>query len=113
MDRLMDHLQDKSFDFSIRIMEMAKYLEEEKKPFPLIDRLLACAAGIGINLRLAALDGRRAADSFGQALSCAVEAEYLLEAMVKTSCLTEKQSTTVINDCREIKTLIAGYFTKN
>lgn len=103
----MDQLLDKSFDFSIRIMELAKYLDEERKPYPLSSRLLTCAAGIGISLRLAGLTGRRSAESLEQALSCAVESEYLLEIMVKTDCLQERQSIPILSDCRVLKELIA------
>ncbi|MGE5614975.1 MAG: four helix bundle protein [Bacillota bacterium] len=95
---------DKSFDFSVRIIELVKYLDEEKKPFPLSERLIACAAGIGIFLRLAGLTGRRSAENIVQALNCAVEAEFLLETMGKTGYLTEKQSLPIINDCRTLKT---------
>lgn len=106
----MGQVVDKSFDFSIRIIELAKYLEEEKKPFPLCERLLTCATGIGIFLRLAELTGMKFAENGTQVLSYAVEAEYLLEIMAKTGYLTEKQSLLIIGDCRALKTLIGGLF---
>lgn len=101
---------DKSFDFSIRIIELAKYLDEEKKPFPLCERLLACATGIGVLLRLAESTGRGFAENGRQALAYAVEAEYLLESMAKTGYLTEKQSLPIIGDCRELKKQITLLF---
>ncbi len=107
----MDQVLEKSFDFSIRIIELVKYLNEEKKPFPLSERLLACVAEMGVCLRLAELTGEKSA-GVRQALSCAVEAEYLLEAMVKTGYLTEKQSRPVIGGCRALKSLIAGLLQK-
>lgn len=108
----MDQIFEKSFDFSIRIIELTKYLDEEKKPFALRERLLKCGAGIGVYLRLAESIPNRSAESGRQALSYAVESEYLLETMAKTGYLTEKQSQPIISDCRALKTLIAGNFQK-
>ena len=68
----MNQILDKSFDFSIRIIELAKYLDEGKKPFPLCERLLLCATGIGVYLRLSESTGKRPAESGRQALSYAV-----------------------------------------
>lgn len=103
---------DKSFDFSIRIIELAKYLDEEGKPFPLSERLLTCATGIGICLRMAELTGKRSTDNVMQALDYVVETEFLLETMGKTGYLTEKQSLPLINDCRSLKTLVTELYHK-
>jgi len=105
----MDQVLEKSFDFSIRIIELIKYLDEENKPFALRERLLRCGMGIGVCLRLAESMGKRFTESGWQALYYAVEAEYLLETMAKTGYLTKKQSQPIINDCRALKTLIAGH----
>lgn len=102
----MDTVNDKSFDFSIRIIELIKYLEEEKKPFPLCDRLLTCATGIGVFLRLVGAPGKSSVTNSKLALSWAVEMEYLLEIMVKTGYLTEIQSVPLLSDCRSLKTLL-------
>lgn len=103
----MKQLLEQSFDFSIRAMELIKYLDKEKKPFPLYKRFLICATGIGITLRLAQTSGKKSAEDIKQALSYVVEVEYLLELMAKTGYLQERQSQPIIDDCRAIKTLIA------
>jgi len=100
----MNQLLEKSFDFSIRAIELIRYLNEVKKPFLLSERLLVCATGIGISLRLAQMTGGK---SFKEALSYAAEAEYLLEITVKIGCLQEKQSRPILNDCRTLKDAIA------
>ncbi len=108
----MKQILEGSFDFSVRAIELVRYLNEEKKSFPLCERFLKCATGIGISLRIAQLtDGK----SFGYgslALSYAVEAEYLLEIMVITGCLQEKQSQPIIDDCHVLKDAIAKYIQK-
>ena len=42
----MNELLIKAFDFGIRLLELANYLDEEKKHFPLMPRLLECGTGI-------------------------------------------------------------------
>ncbi len=99
----MKQVLENSFDFSIRAIELIRYLNEEKKPFPLCERFLTCAAGIGISLRIVHMTGGKSLGESSQALSYAVEAEYLLEIMVKTGYLQEKQSQPIIDDCRALK----------
>jgi four helix bundle protein len=102
----MDQVLERSFDFSIRAIELIKYLDREKKPFPLYKRFLSCATGIGISLRLVQTIGKKSVEDGRQAFSYVVEAEYLLEIMVKTGYLHEKQSKPIIDDCRALKALI-------
>jgi len=106
----VNQILDKSFVFSIRTIELIKYLDEEKNPFPLSERLLACAAGIGVSLRLAGMAGEETHEHGIRALSYAVEAEYLLEIMVKTGHLQEKQSKHMISDCRILKAMLEDLF---
>lgn len=108
----MDQILAKGFDFSIRVIELAKYLEEENKPFPLSQRLLACGTGIGISLRLAESSGGKSAENISQALSYAVETGYLLEIMVKTGYLTEKQCQPMTSDCERLRALITELLNK-
>ncbi|MBP7177289.1 MAG: four helix bundle protein [Deltaproteobacteria bacterium] len=102
----MNQILEKSFDFSIRAVELIKYLDEEKKAFPLYERFLACATAIGITQRLLLSAGKQTVKDSTKAFSYVVEAEYLLEIMAKTGYLTEKQSQPIIDDCRSLKALI-------
>lgn len=99
----MYELLTKAFDFGIRIIELANYLDEEKKPFPLMNLLLECGTGIGACLR--ASEGFP--DSFPEdrirACKLALETEYLLELMVKTGFITEIQSKPILADCRFLR----------
>ncbi len=102
----MNQVLEKSFDFSIRTMELIKYLDTAKKTFPLYERFLTCATGIGITLRLVQMTGKSVEDS-KQALSYVVEVEYLLEVMANTGYLQGKQSQPIMDDCHALKALIA------
>jgi len=103
----VNQILEKSFDFSIRAVELIKYLDKEKKPFPLYERFLECATGIGITQRIIQAKCKKSAKDSLQSFSYVVEAEYLLEIMAKTGYLTEKQSQPIIDDCRSLKALIA------
>ena len=103
----MNQILEKSFDFSIRAIELIKYLENEKRSFPLYERFLTCATGIGTTQRLVQIAGKKSVADIRQAFSYVVEAEYLLEIMAKTGYLQERQSQPIIDDCRALKALIA------
>ncbi len=105
----MKQLLGKCFDFSIRAIELIRYLNEENKPFPLCERFLTCATGIGISLRCGLMTDEGSARTITEALTATIEAEYLLELMVKTGYLQEKQSQPIINDCRALKDAIAKH----
>jgi len=104
----VERLLDKSFDFSVRITELIKYLERENKSFPLSGRLLECAAGIGVCMKQAASAGSMSFETNQKTMSYASEAEYLLELMEKTEYMTEKQSRPILGDCRGLMSAIAA-----
>lgn len=99
----MNELLTKTFDFGIRIVELVSYLEEEKKHFPLIGRMLECGTGIGINLRISKEMAKNQLEGHIQAYRLSLETEYLLELLVKTGFLYEKQSVHLLQDCRFIR----------
>lgn len=99
----MKDLLLKTFDFGIRITELSNYLDEGKRRFPLIDRLLECGTGIGVCMRISETQPKSRTDYYKQACKLAVETEYMLELMVKTGLLTEQQSKPMLTDCRSIK----------
>ncbi len=108
----MDELSIKAFDFGIRIIELAKYLDEEKKPFPLAVRLLECGTGIGVYLRVSNNFPKSLQEHCMQAYKLALETEYLLELMVKTGFVGENQSKPILTDCRLIKDQIGKRLVK-
>jgi len=96
-------LLTKTFDFSIRIIELSNYLEEEKKQFPLILRLLECGSGIGINLRISKDYSKYRTECAEKAYKLSLETEYLLELLIKTGYLHERQGVHLLKDCHLIK----------
>jgi four helix bundle protein len=99
----MSNLSAKTFDFGIRIIELANYLEDERKLFPLIGRLLECGTGIGVSLHIAEEYAGNRNESFVNAYRASLETEFLLELLVKTGFIYENQSVPLLKDCRFIK----------
>jgi len=99
----MSALLDKAFDFSIRSIELVNYLEEEKRPFPLANQLLMCAEEMCVCLRMVHYEPKSASGYETKALKLALEAECLLELMVKTGFLSDMQSVPILTECRFLK----------
>ena len=93
----------KAFDFGIRLIELANYLDEEKKHFPLMTRLLECGTGINVYLQLSGSFPKPMQENRMQAYKLAEETEYLLELMAKTGVINKIQCKPILNDCRCIK----------
>ena len=91
----------KSFDFGIRIVQLARWLKDEGKEFPLAGRLLESGTGVGISLRMA--KALQEQSNYVQAVQQAEEVQYLLELMVNTGFITEVQSKPLLSDCKTIK----------
>lgn len=108
----MEDLIAKGFDFSIRIIEIANYLTEEHKQFPLLGRMLECGTGIGICLRISNEYIKTPQESYAQAYRLSQETEYLLELLVKTGFVTEIQIKPILADCRFLKNGIGKQLTK-
>lgn len=105
---------ESSFDFSIRLVELVKYLRDENREFPLEKWLLIRGNGVWVNLRMAELsDGKERSGAENQALACAVEIGYMLKLMAKTGYLDEQQSMPLREDCDELVKLISDSKKKN
>ena len=101
---------EKSMSFAIRVVNLYKYLGEEKKEFVLSKQLLRSGTSVGANVR-EAIQGQSKKDFTAKmsiALKEAVEAEYWLELLYKTSYLTEEQYKGIGTDCGEIVKLLTA-----
>ena len=99
---------DKSFDFAVRVVNLYKYLCNEKREFILSKQLLRSGTSIGANLK-EAVQGQSKKDFLSKmniALKEASESEYWIELLLKTEYLNEKEGNSMLNDCVEIKKLL-------
>ena len=101
-------ISQKSFDFAIRIVNLYKYLKDNKKEFVLSKQLLRSGTSVGANIE-EALGGQSKKD-FISKLSVAYkesrETLYWIKILNKSRYLNQNQSLSLINDCEEIIKII-------
>lgn len=108
----MENLILISTDFSVRIIELANYLNAEQRNFPLMGRMLESGTGIGACLRISDNCAENLLEYCRRASTMAVETQYLLELLVKTGYISELQSKPILSDCTSIKKGIAALIGK-
>ena len=103
-------IYEKSMAFAVRIVNLYKYLESEKRERVLSKQLLRSGTSIGANVREGTY-GQSRADflaKMGIALKEATETEYWLELLTKTEYLTSEQYDSINMDCSEIAKLLTA-----
>ncbi len=107
---------DKSKNFALRIINLYKYLCEQKKEHVLSKQLLRSGTSIGANIK-EAIRGQSKSDFYYKlniSLKEASETEYWLELLYETDFITKIQFDSIYYDCQEIlKLLIAITKTQN
>lgn len=107
----MDNLiLDKSKAFAIRIINLYKHLNEEKREYILSKQLLRSGTSIGANCREAAR-GQSKADFVAKmniALKEADETAYWLELLYATDFVTQVQFKSIYNDAKELIKLLVS-----
>jgi four helix bundle protein len=102
-------IQQKSFAFAIRIVNLYKYLKEVKNEFILSKQLLRSGTSIGANIE-ESIGGQSKAD-FLHKLSIsykeARETIYWLKLLQATDYLTESEARSIILDAEEICKILA------
>jgi len=97
-------VQQKSFAFAIRIVNVYKHLITEKKEFVLSKQLLRSATSIGANIEESI--GGQSDKDFLSKLSIAYkearETVYWLKLLQATDYLTNEEANSLLNDAEEI-----------
>jgi len=97
-------------DFSVRIVNLYKYLCAEKNEYTISKQLLRCGTSIGANAH-EAHNGQSNKDFLAKiyiAFKEATETEYWLKLLFKTNYLTQEQSENILIDCVEIKKILTA-----
>ena len=101
-------ITEKSFAFSVRIVNLCKYLRNQKKEYTLSRQLLRCGTSIGANIS-EAQRGQSKADFLSKmsiALKEANEAQYWLRLLYHTDYLTQKEFQSIHRDLAEILSVL-------
>ena len=97
-------IENKSFQFAIRIVNLYKYLKFEKNEHTMSNQLLRCGTSIGANIAEGER-GQTKADFYYKmsiALKEANETHYWLRLLWATEYLTEKEFISLETDIKEI-----------
>ena len=101
-------IQEKSFAFAIRIVNLYKYLCEEKKEFVLSKQVLRSGTSIGANIE-ESIGGQSDKDFFSKltiAYKEARETLYWLKLLLATDYLNQEQADSLLKDTEEICKII-------
>lgn len=106
----MEHnnIQDKSFQFAIRIVNLCKLLRTERREYTLSGQLLKSGTSIGANISEAQHAQSRAdfLSKLNIALKEATETKYWLRLLRATDYLTETEFQSMHEDCVEIEKIL-------
>ena len=102
----MNHMTvaEKSVDFAVRIVNLRKYLTEQKKEYVMSKQLLRCGTSIGANIAEAQRGQSKAdfAAKMSIALKEANETEYWFQLLYRTEYLTKEQFDSIVEDNKEL-----------
>lgn len=106
---IMDNvIENKSFQFAIRIVRLYKFLCEEKKEYILSKQLLRAGTSIGANVTESqqAQSKPDFVSKISIALKEASETKYWIKLLGATEYLSENQTNSILDDCVEIEKIL-------
>ena len=101
-------IECKSFRFAVRIVNLCKYLQNDKKEFTLSKQLLRSGTSIGANVAEAQQAQSRPdfVAKLNISLKEAYETDYWLRLLHETQYLDTKAFQSIIADCHELEKLL-------
>ena len=105
-----NNIQDKSFQFAIRIVNLCKFLREERNEYILSKQLMRSGTSIGANIS-EAQNAQSRADFLSKlniALKETTETKYWLRLLEATDYLSKSEFHSVISDCSEIEKILVS-----
>ena len=99
-----DDIQKKSIDFAVRIVRLARYLQDENKDFVISRQILKSGTSIGVNIREAQY-GQSAADFIAKlhiALKEGAETQYWIEILERSSLVARARIMSLKTSCDEL-----------
>ena len=97
-------VEEKSFEFSVRIVNLYKYLTTARQEYVMSKQLLRSGTSIGANV-CEAQQAQSPMDFLSKmsiALKEAYESDYWLRLLQKTEYLNKDEYNSIISDCRAI-----------
>lgn len=103
-------LEEKCMNFSIRIVGLCRFLNEEKHERRIADQMFRSGTSIGANVAEAqcAISKNDFVAKLYISLKEANETLYWLRLLQKTQYITNKQYESIYNDCEELKRMLVS-----
>ncbi len=101
-------VKDKSFEFSVRIVNLYRYLTAEKQEYVMSKQVFRSGTSIGANI-CEAVQGISTADFVAKlsiSLKEASETDYWLRLLHRTGYIEDEQFDSIIKDCQELIKLL-------
>ena len=101
-------VQEKSFRFAVRIVNLCRYLQTERKEYVLSKQLLRSGTSIGANVAESQQAQSKAdfTNKLNIALKEAYETNYWLRLMFETQYLNTQEFESIVADCKELEKLL-------
>ena len=101
---------DKSKAFAVRVVKLYKFLCEDKREFVLSKQLLRCGTSIGANVAegIHAMSKKEFVSKLNISLKETFETLYWLELLNETEYITNKQFSSMQEDCAELAKLLTS-----
>ena len=103
-------IENKSFEFAVRIVKLYQHLIENKKEYVMSKQLLRSGTSVGANVS-EAQKGQSKADfnaKMNVALKEANESEYWIRLLYRTEYLTENEFHSIEKDAKEIIAILVS-----
>ena len=103
-------LEDKCMNFSIRIIGLCRFLNEEKHEYRIADQMFRSGTSIGANIAEAqcAISKKDFIAKLYISLKELNETLYWLRLLQRTQYITNKQYESVYKDCEELKRMLVS-----
>ena len=103
-------LEDKCMNFSIRIIELCRFLNEEKHEYRIADQMFRSGTSIGANIAEAqcAISKKDFIAKLYISLKESNETLYWLRLLQRTQYITNKQYESIYKDCEELKRMLVS-----
>jgi four helix bundle protein len=103
-------IQDKSYAFAIRTVNLYRFLTDQKKEFVLSKQLLRSGTSIGANVE-EGIGGQSEKDFYSKlniSYKEARETHYWLRLLRDTNYLSEEETKSMLDDCDELLKIIGS-----
>ena len=103
-------VEDKSFEFSVRVVKLYKYLTTTKQEYVMSKQLLRSGTSVGANVSEAqqAQSPMDFLSKMNIALKESYESDYWLRLLNRTEYLNKEEYDSIISDCRAISKLLVS-----